>query len=129
MNKAYLIGGVRTPIGKTCGWLKDILPEQLASVVLNETISRCKVSPSDIDQVILGNAVGPGGNIARVSVLEAGWPYSIPAITIDLQCGSGLSAVNLAISGLSLWRLYHRARRVWTLASALAASARQTPAT
>ena len=98
MTKAYIIGGVRTPIGKTGGILRDLLPEQLAAIVLNETIARHKLSQHDIDQVILGNAVGPGGNIARVSVLEAGWPYSIPAMTIDSQCGSGLSAVNLAVS-------------------------------
>lgn len=98
MNKAYLIGGVRTPIGKTGGYLKAFLPEQLASIVLNEAVSRFNVSPSDIDHVLLGNAVGPGGNIARVSVLEAGWPFSIPALTVDLQCGSGLSAINLAVS-------------------------------
>ena len=97
MNKVYLIGGARTPIGKTGGVLKDILPEQLAAVVLNATVARYKLNPSNIDQVILGNVVGPGGNIARVSLLEAGWPYRIPALTVDLQCGSGLSAVNLAV--------------------------------
>jgi acetyl-CoA C-acetyltransferase len=98
MNQVYLIGGLRTPIGKTGGILKDFLPEDLASIVLNEAAARYKISPSDLDQVILGNAVGPGGNIARVSVLAAGWPYSTPAITVDTQCGSGLSAVNMAYS-------------------------------
>ena len=96
MKPAYIIGGVRTPIGKTGGILRDFLPEQLAAVVLNETVSRYGISPTDLDQVFLGNVVGPGGNLARVSVLEAGWPYSVPALTLDLQCGSGLSAVNLA---------------------------------
>lgn len=98
MSTAYLIGGTRTPIGKTSGFLKDLLPEHLASVVLNELVAKYQLSPQDIDQVILGNAVGPGGNIARVSVLEAGWPYSTPAITVDSQCGSGLSAVGFAVS-------------------------------
>lgn len=98
MSKAYLIGGMRTPIGKTGGYLKDLLPEHLAAVVLNEVVAKYELSPNDIDQVILGNAVGPGGNIDRVSVLEAGWPYSIPAITVDSQCGSGLSAVSFAVS-------------------------------
>ena len=97
MNKAYIIGGLRTPIGKTGGILKDFLPEQLAALVMNKTISRYGLSPLDIDQVILGNVVGPGGNIARVALLEAGWPYSMPALTVDLQCGSGLSSVNLAV--------------------------------
>lgn len=98
MTKAFLIGGVRTPIGKTGGVLRNFLPEQLAAIVLNETISRYRLIPGEIDQVVLGNAVGPGGNIARVSVLEAGWSYNIPAMTVDLQCGSGLSAVNLAVA-------------------------------
>lgn len=98
MSKAYLIGGMRTPIGKTGGYLKDLLPEQLAAVVLNEVVFKYGLSPKVIDQVILGNAVGPGGNIARVSVLEARWPYNIPAITVDSQCGSGLSAVSFAVS-------------------------------
>lgn len=96
MSKVYIAGGVRTPIGKTGGILKDFLPEQLAAAVLNAVITRNGLSPNAVDQVILGNVVGPGGNIARVSVLEAGWPYHIPALTVDLQCGSGLSAINLA---------------------------------
>lgn len=98
MSQVYLIGGMRTPIGKTGGFLKDLLPEQLASVVLNKIVAHYKVSPHDIDQILFGNAVGPGGNIARVSLLEAGWPYHIPALTVDSQCGSGLSAVHLAAS-------------------------------
>lgn len=96
MNKVYIVGGVRTPIGKTGGVLKDFLPEHLGAAVLNEVVTRYEVLHKDIDQVIMGNAVGPGGNIARVCVLEAGWPYSIPAITVDSQCGSGLTAVNMA---------------------------------
>ncbi|WP_378956754.1 thiolase family protein [Pelosinus sp. sgz500959] len=96
MNEVYLIGGRRTPIGKTGGFLKDLLPEQLASIVLNDVIAHYKLSPSDIEQIVLGNAVGPGGNIARVSALEAGWPYSTPALTVDSQCGSGLSAIQVA---------------------------------
>nr|WP_092070874.1 thiolase family protein [Dendrosporobacter quercicolus]NSL48402.1 thiolase family protein [Dendrosporobacter quercicolus DSM 1736]SDM15620.1 acetyl-CoA C-acetyltransferase [Dendrosporobacter quercicolus] len=98
MSEAYLIGGLRTPIGKTNGILKGFLPEQLAAGVLQEIISRYGLAPQDIDQVILGNAVGPGGNIARVAVLEAGWPYACPALTVDTQCGSGLSAVELAVA-------------------------------
>lgn len=98
MNPVYMIGGLRTPVGKTGGILKDLLPEQLAATVLNEVLQKYKLMPNHIDQVLLGNAVGPGGNIARVSVLAAGWPYTTPAVTIDTQCGSGLSAVNIAAS-------------------------------
>ncbi len=67
-------------------------------MVLNGITEKYKVNSKDIDQVVLGNAVGTGGNIARVTLLEAGWPESIPGITIDFQCGSGMSAVNLAAS-------------------------------
>jgi len=96
VNKVYIADGVRTPVGKTGGILQEFLPEKLAASVLNGIIARNGLSPDAIDQVILGNVVGPGGNIARVSVLEAGWPYPIPALTVDLQCGSGLSAINMA---------------------------------
>lgn len=96
MSKVYIAGGLRTPIGKTGGFFKDILPEKLAAHVLNGVVSKYGLSPGDIDMVILGNASGPGGNIARVSILEAGWPYEIPGITVDFQCGSGLCSVSLA---------------------------------
>ncbi len=95
MSEVYLIGGMRTPIGKTGGFLKDVLPEELASVVLNQVVEKYKVPVLAIDQVVFGNAVGPGGNITRVSILEAGWPYSTSALTVDSQCGSGLSAIQV----------------------------------
>ena len=98
MNEVYLVGGVRTPIGKTGGMLRTLLPETLGAAVLNEVLARYALTPETIDQVLLGNAVGPGGNIARVCLLAAGWPYGIPAMTVDTQCGSGLSAVNMAAS-------------------------------
>ncbi len=96
MNKVYIIGGTRTVIGKTGGVLKDFLPEQLTALVLNETTRKFAVPASEIDHVILGNAWGPGGNIARVSILEACWPHHIPGTTVDFQCASGLSAVSIA---------------------------------
>lgn len=96
MRKVYIAGGVRTPIGKTGGILKDFLPEQLGAVVLNEILRRYSLNDVDIDKVLLGNVVGTGGNIARVAVLEAGWGFSSTAITIDTQCGSALSALDIA---------------------------------
>lgn len=96
MNDVYLVGGVRTPIGKTGGVLRSLLPETLGAAVLNEILRRYRLQPETIDHILFGNAVGPGGNIARVCSLAAGWPYSVPAMTVDTQCGSGLSAVNMA---------------------------------
>ncbi|WP_196593855.1 thiolase family protein [Pectinatus sottacetonis] len=96
MFETCLIDGARTAIGKRNGIFKNILPEKLAAVVLNEIINKNNLQPENIDAVVMGNIIGPGGNIARVSVLEAGWPYEIPAFTIDVQCSSGLTAVDMA---------------------------------
>ncbi|RAK11085.1 acetyl-CoA C-acetyltransferase [Halanaerobium saccharolyticum] len=96
MKKVYILGGLRTAIGKTGGHFKKMLPEDLTAEVLNALLEKYKLEAADINQVILGNAVGPGGNIARLSLLKAGWPLSIPATTIDFQCGSALSSINMA---------------------------------
>lgn len=92
----FIVGGIRTPIGKTNGILKHFLPENLASLTMNKLLTKYKLSAQTIDYVLLGNITGPGGNIARVSVLAAGWPLSQPALSIDGQCGSGLNAIQLA---------------------------------
>lgn len=96
MNNVYIVDGCRTPIGKTNGMLSKYLPEKLGAVVLNNLLKRNNIGSKDIDEVILGNAVGPGGNIARLTLLEAGWDQSIPGITIDFQCGSGMKAIIMA---------------------------------
>lgn len=96
MPEVYLVGGLRTIIGKKNGSLKNILPERLAAIVLNGILKKYALQPQNIDEVIAGNIIGPGGNISRVCVLEAGWPYSIPAFSIDAQCASGLTAIDMA---------------------------------
>ncbi|MCK8816168.1 thiolase family protein [Natroniella sulfidigena] len=95
MEEVYILGGLRTPIGKTGGNLKELLPEKMAAFILNQALEKYNLEAEVIDEVILGNAVGLGGNIARLSLLEAGWPLEIPGTTIDFQCGSALSAINL----------------------------------
>ncbi|SHE33467.1 acetyl-CoA C-acetyltransferase [Caldanaerobius fijiensis DSM 17918] len=96
MKSAYIVGGLRSPIGKTNGVLKNLLPHKMAAILLNKLIDKYNINCGAIDKVILANAVGPGGNIARLSLLEAGWSFSIPGVTVDFQCGGGLEAVNLA---------------------------------
>ncbi|MHB1126813.1 MAG: thiolase family protein [Bacillota bacterium] len=98
MKRVYIAGGARTPIGKSGGLLKDILPESLAGIVLNHLLKKNNLTPGAVEQVILGNAAGPGGNIARVSVLEAGWPFCSQALTVDYQCGSGLAGIIVGAS-------------------------------
>lgn len=93
---AVIVMGKRTPVGKIGGVLKNVPPENLAAAVIKEIINKSGINPHDIDEVILGNAVGPGGNIARLSALCANLPVEVPGVSIDRQCGSGLEAINIA---------------------------------
>jgi len=99
MVEAFLVGGVRTPVGRYGGALSGVRPDDLAALVLNEAVSRAGVDPAAIDEVILGNANGAGEenrNVARMAVLLAGLPDSIPGITVNRLCASGLSAIIMA---------------------------------
>jgi acetyl-CoA C-acetyltransferase len=91
-----IVTAKRTPIGKVGGMLKNIPPEQLAAAVLKEIVEEYQLPVHEIDEVILGNTIGPGGNIARLAALTAGLPYEVSGVTIDRQCGSGLEAINIA---------------------------------
>lgn len=97
-QKVYILGGLRTPIGKTNGCLKNFLPEKLTSHLIKNIIAKFNLPKNSIDEIILGNAVGTGGNLARLSALDSGLPFSVSAVTIDFQCGSSLQAINLAAS-------------------------------
>lgn len=72
---------------------KEYQVEKLAAPLL---LHMSKGIQHEIDDVILGNVVGPGGNVARLSALEAGFPYTVPGVTVDRQCGAGLEAVRMA---------------------------------
>ena len=95
MRDAVIISAVRTPIGRYMGILKDVQPYDLGVIVLNEVIKRAKINSSDVDEVILGQAYQNGEyvNIARMVLLKAGWPESIPGITLDRRCCTGLDVV------------------------------------
>src|SRR5699024_517809 len=96
MKHAVIVEAKRTAIGKVGGMFKSLAPEKLASEVMRALIKNNQLNPADIDEVILGNAIGPGGNIARLTSLTAGLPVHVPGVTIDRQCGSGLEAINYA---------------------------------
>ena len=93
MDKVCLIGGLRSYIGLTGGVYKHVPAELLGAAVLKAVTEKYHVVPQ---QIICGNGVGAGGNIARLAALEAGLPESIPAVSVDVQCGSGLEAVAMA---------------------------------
>ena len=95
MNKAVIISGVRTPVGRYMGALKEVAAYDLGALVLNEAVKKAGVDPGEVDEVILGQSYQSGEyvNIARMSLLKAGWPDSIPGITLDRRCCTGLDVV------------------------------------
>jgi acetyl-CoA C-acetyltransferase len=103
MDQPVIISAVRTPVGRYMGALKDIEAYDLASLVLNEAVNRAGIQPDGVDEVIMGQAYQNGEyvNIARMALLKAGWPESIPGLTIDRRCCTGLDVVRLA-AGLIL---------------------------
>jgi 3-oxoadipyl-CoA thiolase len=99
MVEAFLVGGARTPVGRYGGSLSSVRPDDLAALVVRETVSRAGLDPDAIDEVILGNANGAGEenrNVARMATLLAGLPLHISGITVNRLCSSGLSAIIMA---------------------------------
>jgi acetyl-CoA acetyltransferase family protein len=96
MPEAYLVGGVRTPQGKYGGALSGVRPDDLAALVVGEAVRRCGVSAEAVDEVVLGAANQAGEdnrNVARMAVLLAGLPDTVPAYTVNRLCASGLTAI------------------------------------
>lgn len=98
MNKAVILSGVRTPVGRYMGALKEVAAYDLGALVLNEVVQRSGVDPARVDEVIMGQSYQSGEyvNIARMALLKAGWPESIPGITLDRRCCTGLDVVCFA---------------------------------
>ncbi|MGB3732442.1 thiolase family protein [Microbacterium sp.] len=99
MTEAYLVDGIRTPVGRYGGALAGVRPDDLAALVVGETVARSGVPHDAIDEVILGAANQAGEdnrNVARMAVLLAGLPDTLPAITVNRLCASGMSAIALA---------------------------------
>ncbi|MGO2793956.1 MAG: thiolase family protein [Staphylococcus saprophyticus] len=93
MTEVVIVAAKRTAFGKYGGSLKHLEPEALLKPLFRHLTETYSETMAHIDDVILGNVVGNGGNIARKALLEAGLSEHIPGLTIDRQCGSGLEAV------------------------------------
>ena len=96
MREAFLVGGVRTPVGRYGGALSGVRADDLAAIVVGEAVRRAGVDPERVDEVILGatNQAGEDNrNVARMAVLLAGLPLSVPGHTVNRLCASGLTAV------------------------------------
>ena len=98
MTDIVIVAATRTAIGKFSGALAKIPAPELGATVIRELLARAKLQPDQISEVILGQvlAAGSGQNPARQSLIKAGLPAAIPAMTINKVCGSGLKAVMLA---------------------------------
>lgn len=88
-----IVAAVRTPVGKAYGMLAELSMEALLAPLFGKLLAALPAGFHAIDEVIIGNATGGGGNIARLAALSAGLPMAVPAVTVDRQCGSGLEAV------------------------------------
>ena len=103
MQDAVIIDAVRTPGGKRNGKLSGWHPASLAGHVLKTVAERNDLDPALIDDVVMGCVmqVGPQAlNIGRNAVLSAGFPESVPATTVDRQCGSSQQAMHFAAQGV-----------------------------
>ena len=97
-KKVVIASACRTPIGKFGGTLSDVGAAELGSIVIKEAVARAGIKPEDVDHVYMGCVIqaGLGQNVARQASLNAGLPIETPAVTINVVCGSGLNAVNMA---------------------------------
>jgi len=96
MSEAFLVGGVRTPVGRYGGALAEVRGDDLAAIVVGEVVRRTGLPADRIDDVILGAANQAGDdnrNVARMAVLLAGLPDSVPGYTVNRLCASGLQAI------------------------------------
>ncbi len=91
-----IVAARRTPIGRVGGSLKTLTVEDLLAPVLRSLLQDTGIASERVSDVVIGNAVGPGGNPARLALLAAEFPVTVPGLTVDRQCGSGLAAINLA---------------------------------
>jgi len=103
MREAVIVEAVRTPIGRRKGPLAEVHPIDLGATVLGALTERTGIDPAIVDDVIWGcvSQVGEQSmNVGRYTVLGAGWPESVPATTVDRQCGSSQQAAMFAAAGI-----------------------------
>ena len=98
MREVVIASAVRTAIGTFGGSLKDVPAADLGAIVIKEAINRAGIKPELVNEVVMGNVIqaGLGQNVARQAAVKAGLPIEIPAMTLNMVCGSGLRSVALA---------------------------------
>jgi acetyl-CoA C-acetyltransferase len=103
MSDAVIVAAARTAVGKFGGSLAKIPAAELGAIVIKEVLARAGVKPEQVDDVIMGQVLtaGVGQNPARQAAIKAGLPVSVPAMTINKVCGSGLKSVMLAAQSIA----------------------------
>ena len=104
MRDVVIVEALRTPVGRFRGGLKQVRADHLGAVVLGELLARSGIQPTDVDDVVFGCVTQVGeqcGNIARTALLSAGWPESIPGMTVDRKCGSAEAAIHVAFATIA----------------------------
>jgi acetyl-CoA acyltransferase len=103
MRNAVIVDAIRTPMGKRNGQLSGWHPADLAAEVLKALAERNELDPAEVEDVIMGCVMQVGAqavNVGRNAVLTAGWPESVPATTVDRQCGSSQQSAHFAAQGV-----------------------------
>jgi len=105
MIDAYLCEGLRTPIGRFAGALRSVRPDDMLAHVIRQVMALApNLDPAAIDDVLIGNANGAGEenrNVARMSLLLAGLPDTVPGATVNRLCGSGLNTIGMAANAIA----------------------------
>src|SRR5262245_31009445 len=99
MDEVVIVSAVRTPIGQIRGALSQVRPDDLAGLVIREAVRRAELDAAQVEEVFMGCANQAGEdnrNVARMALLLAGLPHSVPGVTLNRLCASGLTAVKQA---------------------------------
>lgn len=99
MRDVFLCSPLRTPVGKYGGALSTVRPDDMAALVVRAIVERNGLDPAAVDDVIIGCANQAGEdnrNVARMAVLLAGFPYTVPGVTVNRLCASSLEAIIVA---------------------------------
>jgi acetyl-CoA acyltransferase len=103
MAEAVIVEAVRSPIGKRNGGLSGVHPADLSAQVLNGLVDRAGIDPEIVEDVIWGCVMQAGEqaiDIGRTALLAAGWPETVPGVTVDRQCGSSQQSIHFAAAGV-----------------------------
>ena len=103
MAEAVIVEAVRSPIGKRNGGLSGVHPADLSAQVLNGLVDKTGIDPGIVDDVIWGCVIQAGEqalDIGRTALLAAGWPETVPGVTVDRQCGSSQQSIHFAAAGV-----------------------------